>query len=493
MWEEGGGMTSGGSGQIITGRLGEPRRPVYQPRGGHLACGEHALITVHEGFHVVRASVKRGSRDYCIISKIISTEVKDIEGERWEVTATLEELNKFSQGEWDQPLDPTFLPAVEAAFKKAGCYHCRCSHYIDRSEAPQKAPESPEAQKQREQEDHLREIHREQLRAEKAQREALEKAQADQASRDAKASGLGARLEAVNLRLLALGRLQLQLGETHFVKDSYLSKSYTEENISWEEERVSGYEKAEVAEKAKKLAKESFLPAFEALKPRVESLGLTLDLTHPELVQVGSNWYGSQPYSAEGLAKTMDSLDKLEAEARKEKERAFYLGLYQKEKLEGEALGLPADVRIWTRTGGSTNCGNGWVVTQYGQDRDPTSWDNPRPRYRTEGFKIWEQILPGEVVLEWSKACSSAEHHFRVIYRPQGELPECQLDRILEIQDEIEEHWEGARGLASGVSSPSVGAGWGLGTKKQVPGKSPETSVGRFTLDDLKKKWGPSR
>ena len=87
MWESGGGMTSGGSATIITGSKGEPRRPVYMPGGGHLACGEHALITVHEGFYVVRASVSHGTRSSASISRIVSVSVKDIDGEKWEATA----------------------------------------------------------------------------------------------------------------------------------------------------------------------------------------------------------------------------------------------------------------------------------------------------------------------------------------------------------------------------------------------------------------------
>ena len=84
MWEKGGGMTSGGSAQVITGKEGEARRPIYTPRGGHLACGKHALIGVANGFYVVKASVARGTRSSANISRIVSTSVKDIDGERWE-------------------------------------------------------------------------------------------------------------------------------------------------------------------------------------------------------------------------------------------------------------------------------------------------------------------------------------------------------------------------------------------------------------------------
>lgn len=136
MWERGGGMTSGGSAQIITGRNGEARRPIYIPRGGHLACGDHALIGVDKGFHIVTASVHHGSRDSATIRRIVSTSVKDIDGAKFEATAEVEVVNTFSKGEWDKPLDEKFTPAVEAAFRKSSSYHCRSAYYIDTSEKP---------------------------------------------------------------------------------------------------------------------------------------------------------------------------------------------------------------------------------------------------------------------------------------------------------------------------------------------------------------------
>jgi hypothetical protein len=93
------------------------------------------------------------------------------------------------------------------------------------------------------------------------------------------------------------------------------------------------------------------------------------------------------------------------------------------------------------------------------------TWINPRPRYPHEGYKIWEQILDGEIVLKWSKSCSAADHEFEVIHLPAKGLTEAQLERIQEIQDELEDQWKGACGLASGNPSPSVGSGWGLTTK----------------------------
>lgn len=133
MWEAGGGTTSGGSATIITGRNGEPRRPIYMPRGGHLAGGNHALIGVDRGFHIVTASMRRGERESACIKRVVSISVKSLGGDRFEAAAEVEVFNTFSRGEWDRPLDSQFAAAVEAAFRKAGTYHCRSAYYIDTS------------------------------------------------------------------------------------------------------------------------------------------------------------------------------------------------------------------------------------------------------------------------------------------------------------------------------------------------------------------------
>ena len=53
-------------------------------------------------------------------------------------------------------------------------------------------------------------------------------------------------------------------------------------------------------------------------------------------------------------------------------------------------------------------------------------------------------------------------HEFEVIHLPEEGLTEAQLERIREIQDELEEEWRGATGLASGKPSPGIGSDWGL-------------------------------
>ena len=458
MWESGGGLTSGGSATIITGRNGEKRRPIYIPRGGHLACGNHALIGVDDGFYIVTASVRRGSRDTASVVRIVSTSVKDIDGEKWEAKADVEEVNTFSRGEWDHPLDEKFASAVEAAFRKASSYHCRSVYYIDTS--PRE--EMSEVDKKKRQEEMARQdAKREAKRKAKAKREAREKADAEAVSKAAKEAGLGARIEAVNARLSTLGRQTVKLGEVSFGY-GWQSQLYTEDNVARIERQVEQAEREAAEKERKRQVREEFQPQFESFQSRVEALDLTIEFTE-ESARLSN--YQSFLYTDEGLVRFGEELERLEAEAIETRRQADAQVAYNKAKAKAEADGLPQNIEIWKRTGGRTNAGNGWVIDQDGQDRDPTSiWNsNPRRLQRYgEGYMVWEQILHGEVVLQWSKGSSSALHKFSVIYLPEEGLTEAQLERIRGIQDDLDAEWEGTRGMASGKPSPSVGDGWGI-------------------------------
>jgi hypothetical protein len=93
-----------------------------------------------------------------------------------------------------------------------------------------------------------------------------------------------------------------------------------------------------------------------------------------------------------------------------------------------------------------------------------------------EGEMIWEQVLAGEVVLKWSKSSSAAPHEFKVVHLPAEGLTEAQLERIAEIEAELEREWAGARGLSSGEPSPSVGRGWDL-RKESIPHTGPDAQA----------------
>ena len=120
LWEKGGGWTNTGRSQIICDPNGRPKVPIYIRRRGQLACKQHALFVIEVGGMVIKAAHHR--RDFSItvyrIEQILDNE------------ACLIPLHSFDQGEWDCEPDRHLAAAVEAAKRKATCYHCRSPHYI---------------------------------------------------------------------------------------------------------------------------------------------------------------------------------------------------------------------------------------------------------------------------------------------------------------------------------------------------------------------------
>lgn len=327
--------------------------------------------------------------------------------------------------------------------------------------------------------------------ADKAAAEAKAKAEAEAASRDAK-SVLLPRLVAAQTRLDALRSSSvtsyngLELGEVTF-RFGWSDKLYTEANVAEVEKYVTSWEERVVEKLRKQKARFEFQRQFEAFVTRIENLGLTLDFGE-ESVKLGEGYYGSSfDYSDEGLASFKSDLIHKEEEAAKKAREEAAAAAKASAEAEAEVLGLPRNIRIWKRTGGATRCGMGWVITPDGFDRERDGLENDNPRRAArydEGYLVWKQVLPGELVLAWRKAFTAAEHEFEVVHLPSEGVTEAQLERVAEIQQELEERWAGRRGLASGLPSPAVGRGWDLGDF-ETPRAESEIAYTASSDDDL--------
>lgn len=123
-WEQGGGYTNTGEATIISNKDGQPKKAIYVRGRGELANSQHALFILEIGDYIIKTNHHRGDYETEIL-KVLGFENKEED-----TYAIVEQTNYFSNGEWDVEL-PAFLEvAVQAAMKKADCYHCRGSHFI---------------------------------------------------------------------------------------------------------------------------------------------------------------------------------------------------------------------------------------------------------------------------------------------------------------------------------------------------------------------------
>lgn len=301
-----------------------------------------------------------------------------------------------------------------------------------------------------------------------------EKLVAEEASRAAKAA-LMPRLEAAAEALEALKADKVSYCKTlalddgaYFTLDGY-RYLYTAEEVEKVEAYVETQRRARakhaIEHAAKLRAYQELAPKFEALQARAQVVGLEVLTDNQEkaiLKRLG--YFGGASHVREG-AYTYDTLRAVEAEI-VEAEITFEAQRQAATKMEREAqakeLGLPSDIRIWRRRGSRTGCSQGWVISANGIDRERDRLYNENSRRAErygEGDEIWNQILPGELVIQWSKDCTAADHICEIVYRPEA-ITAAQLERVTEIQQELEEEWEGLTGLASGIESPSIGKGW---------------------------------
>ena len=316
--------------------------------------------------------------------------------------------------------------------------------------------------------------------ARKAEAEARAKAEAEAASRKARPELLP-RLARAQARLdeLKSGNPDtsypaLEPGETTF-KFGWSDKLYTEENVAEVERKIVHWEEQAVEDLRRLAARTKFQPQYEVFSQRVEKLGLALNFSEEKVHCTGcGSYHGGYSYTQAGVESfTADLIRKEEEAAKEARERAAAIA---KASAEAEAakLGLPQNIRIWKRTGGATNCGMGWVIKPDGSDRERDRLENSNPRRAErldEGYLFWRQVLPGELVLAWSKSTTAGPHHFEVVYLPEL-VTEAQLERTAEIQQELEAMWAGRRGLSSNRPSPAVGRGWGLGNFETPPAPS---------------------
>lgn len=110
LWEEGGGYSNKGTAQVIANADGSAKNPIHVRKKGHLACAQHGLFIVRPGDYVIRVNRHRDEYEVRIFR------IETIENNE-AICSIVDEQ------------DEQLAKAIEAAKKKARCYHCRDLHY----------------------------------------------------------------------------------------------------------------------------------------------------------------------------------------------------------------------------------------------------------------------------------------------------------------------------------------------------------------------------
>lgn len=200
---------------------------------------------------------------------------------------------------------------------------------------------------------------------------------------------------------------------------------------------------------------DELLVEFKSLIPKITALG-----SHLYIGKSRVRWHGviSVHFTPEGLIRLKEEI-RLEEQLNLAKQRELQPVKDQRSReAKAAEMGLPQHVEIRRNTKDSTDCSNGWVIQPNGVDRREDRIHNKTSRKAAragEGNLFWRQILPGELVLEWSKANATAPHKFKILHRPE-KLTEAQINRVLEIQGQIETDWIERHGQP-------IWYGWGLG------------------------------
>lgn len=260
-------------------------------------------------------------------------------------------------------------------------------------------------------------------------------------------------------RVCYVGRLKL--GDVGFSLDGWSSYYYDETGLQKAEQYLQRRRQAvqEVLdeEETQRQARAYFAPRLEALQSRAKAAGLqisTADWDKASLKTISGDFVADPTYSAEGVQLCESWIRQKELKLQEEARCQAKLDA----EAAAKAAGLPSDVQVWKRVGGRTGCSKGWVISVDGVDRERDRLYNENARRAQrydEGYEIWNQILPGELVVSWSKACTAAEHKLEVIYRPER-VTEAQLERLAELLEEINADWCDCTGLVSKTPSPLI-------------------------------------
>ncbi len=106
---------------------------------------------------------------------------------------------------------------------------------------------------------------------------------------------------------------------------------------------------------------------------------------------------------------------------------------------EAKAMGLPSDITAYRRIGSNTDLQMTWVVRPDGSLREPDEINTGRSRRpeTADGTMTWNQLLPGELLLQYSRTDQLVLPKGEVAYRPE-EITEAQINAVHQLEEQMD-------------------------------------------------------
>lgn len=223
---------------------------------------------------------------------------------------------------------------------------------------------------------------------------------------------------------------------------SYTTKRYSDDLVN---------ELNEVLEKEKgeKDARDTYKPMYQEMESVLSTLNISIDYNRtnvtvkfPTSNYNSSNYYN---YSQNGYSSFINDVTKYQEkiaqeqeEARRKAEELKRAAELKIKKEDAKEKGYPEEFEFWNRLGGATNLSHAYVIESDGTIREPdynnlknsnhvhkySDWKND-----ADGTQGYEQILPGEIIVTYTKDYTAVPYIFNVEWA-DGEITEAQLEVI---------------------------------------------------------------
>ena len=197
-----------------------------------------------------------------------------------------------------------------------------------------------------------------------------------------------------------------------------------------------------------KLAREKYTPLYQEMEDTLDELNFSITYNDLSITLSYPNSRSEDyKYSQEGYTSFIDAITRYQEKINKEKEEARRkaeelkrAAELKRKKEEAKKLGYPENFEFHNRLSGVNNLGHAYVIERDGTIRNPdynilrnhnhihnsSDWKNC-----ADGTQGYEQILPGEIIVTYQKACRAVPYTFNVEWADDN-ITDAQLDVVWE-------------------------------------------------------------